>query len=250
MTRPAATPQRHGGGRFYFPALADVGEPALDPPQIHHLVHVLRAAPGDRVGLFDGRGSLAEAELTAISPPRLRIVRRWSGPPPTPAVAIAVPPPAPARFDLLAEKLTELGVIECIPLRVERRPPDADRRLKRGEARWHKITVEAAAQCGNPWLPKLSPWTTPEELTARTGGDALIVAALDNDARPLQDLLRDIPPATRITAVIGPEGGFTERELTTFRSAGALCADLGPRVLRVETAALLLAAVLSTRVRA
>jgi 16S rRNA (uracil1498-N3)-methyltransferase len=246
VTPPRAILNRHGGRRFFCPAIADTDRPRLDPANTHHLLHVLRAAIGDRVELFDGKGHVAEAELGATAPVQLRILSRRAVPRPSPRLAIASSPPAPNRFDTMAEKITELGIAEYIPVVADRRPPDLERRLRRGAARWEKITVEAAKQSGNPWLPTLSKPVTAGQLAAKAREELLLVAALQENAPGLRESLAAPKPAPRITAVVGPESGWSSTEISAFRTAGAAWADLGPHVLRVETAVLLLASVLTT----
>jgi 16S rRNA (uracil1498-N3)-methyltransferase len=249
VTPPRATLNRHGGRRFFCPAIADTDQPRLDPANTHHLLNVLRAAIGDRVELFDGQGRVADAELVATVPVQLEILSRRAIPRPSPRLAIASSPPAPSRFDAMAEKITELGIAEYIPVVAERRPPDLERRLRRGAARWEKITVEAAKQSGNPWLPVLSEPVTAGQLAGKAREELLLVAALQENAPRLQDSLAAADPPPRITAVVGPEGGWSSAETSAFRKAGAAWTDLGPHVLRVETAVLLLASVLTTFTR-
>ncbi len=236
-----------GGGRFFCPTLASADDPPLDPAQTKHLFRVLRAEPGDRVILFDGRGTVAEVELVLPAPPaRLRILRRWTEAPPSPRVVLAVPPLPPNRADLLAGKLTELGVWEVIPLLTQRRPPDLRARLNRTVARWRRLTIEAAKQCGNPWLPVLKEPRGLEELL-RTLGDGvpLLAAHPGPGAQPIAEAAADARSGPAVAAVVGPEGDFTGEELAMLRERKARFVTLGPRVLRVETAALVLAAFLA-----
>ncbi len=222
--------------------------PELAPAESRRLLRVMRAQPGERVGLFTGRGHTADAVLEAASGgrARLRVIEgsRREAPPPAVSVTLFQAVPKHALMDAIIQKATELGVRTIAPLMTERvivrlAPRDAARRLER----WQAIALEAVRQCGRAWLPEVLPLRTLEAAAAAaaaTGFDLLLAGALGPEARPLREALEPVRgrPVLRLGLVIGPEGDLTEAEHAAFRAAGAVPVSFGPRVLRVETAAL------------
>jgi 16S rRNA (uracil1498-N3)-methyltransferase len=210
----------------------------------HHLVDVLRAKAGDRVLVFDGQGREAGATLSEVHPDHA-ILGDLCG---ERRVARGVAPlliqalPKGAGMDAIVEKATELGVGAIAPVVAERvigRLSEARQRER--EDRWRRVAVSAAKQCGACWLPQIYPIRGLEEALAalRGGLDLLLTGALTGRAQSLRDALRSAPSgARRFGLLIGPEGDLTERELRLAAEAGGVPVSFGPRVLRVETAAL------------
>jgi 16S rRNA (uracil1498-N3)-methyltransferase len=214
----------------------------LDGPEAHHLLHVMRARVGDKVTLFDDSGaefaaaveSLGRSEATVRVLERCEIDRELPFP-----LTVGVALPKSDRQKWLVEKLTELGITELVPLTTERgvAQPTASAldRLRRS-------VVEAAKQCGrnrlmhvveplawNEWIDRASP----RRLLAHPGGARLSQVDVNTTV------------ATQIA--VGPEGGLTDAEVATAIDAGWQTVDLGSRILRVETAAIALAAAIALR---
>jgi 16S rRNA (uracil1498-N3)-methyltransferase len=216
----------------------------LDGPEAHHLLHVLRAAPGQEVTLFDGSGWEFRAEIVDCGrrEARLRVVSsqevsREARLPITLGVAL----PKGERQRWLVEKAVELGAERLVPLVTERgvaQPtPTALVRLRRA-------VIEASKQCGRTRLMEVTePLACRDYLAGpfpQTPGETLRVCAHPGGEKRLPYPTQ----ATReVKLAVGPEGGFTEEEIAIARDQGWLVADLGPTILRVETAALALAAV-------
>lgn len=242
----------------------------LEGEEAYHLVRVMRARPGDKCALFDGTGTEYQAEVVEILPKRvrLRIVDRQVVDRESPfRVTIGAPLPKGERERFLVEKLTELGVTAFVPLVTERtvvRPTAAAvRRLER-------TVIEASKQCGRNRLMEITaptafrsflhdyastevrwlahPMGAKRQATA--DGDALDTSN-STPGRAERDVtsaaLREwpLPNAARV-AVVGPEGGFTPEELQAADSLGWEWIDLGPRILRAETAAIVLAVKLTS----
>lgn len=147
----------------------------------------------------------------------------------------------------IVRQATELGVAVVAPLettRVETRV-DADR-AERKRDKWRAVAIEAAKQCGNPWLPEIRPTSglagflhAPDVVAA----DLRLVASLRPEARPLTAILREFEVvnagrAPRSAAwLVGPEGDFTPEEAAAAAAAGWRPVSLGPLVLRCDTAA-------------
>lgn len=213
-------------------------EVTLAADESHHLANVLRGQPGDPILLLDGLGWEATAEISSIRKGlvSVRIVEAWAvSREPERQLTLAVSLPKGDRQKLLVEKLTELGVRRLIPLRCQRsvaQPVDAA--LNRLEQQviaackqsGRTLTMEIAEPHDLGQLGLLQ--STGPRVVAHPGGETSIRI----DQLPGGDLL----------AAIGPEGGFTTEEVSQLLAAGWACLDLGPRLLRIETAAIGLAA--------
>jgi len=219
------------------------GEVDLGPEESRHLRTVLRARGGERVVLFDGRGGEAEAEL--LPGPgrglRARVLGVAFRAPPAPRVRLFQAIPKGQALDWIIQKATELGAAEIVPVvtaRVIARPEPGRAEDKR--ARWRKIAVEAARQCGAAWAPEVGAPAAFGAALASAGASRALMASLSPRAAPLREVLRagEPPGAGGVAVWIGPEGDFTPEETDAAERAGVALFSLGARVLRVETAAL------------
>jgi 16S rRNA (uracil1498-N3)-methyltransferase len=205
--------------------------------EAHHLLHVMRAKPGDRVVLFDGSGAEFVAEVARLerSEVRLTVVERHAVDRESPRrITLAVALPKGDRQRWLIEKATELGAARVIPLRCERAVAEPN---EKALARLRRAVIEASKQCGRNRLMEIAEpvdfdallESTPDapcRLIAQPGGSSLEVATLPDEA----------------ICAVGPEGGFTDAELQAAAASGWQPIGLGARILRVETAALALLA--------
>jgi 16S rRNA (uracil1498-N3)-methyltransferase len=167
----------------------------------------------------------------ALGPPRADPPRAG------PIVTLAVALPKGERQKWLVEKLTELGVARLIPLQTERgvaeATPAARGRLERG-------AIEACKQCGRNTLLEIGAPRSVAEVAADMPPGVRVVIA-DPGGAPL-DARGLAAGATGLLALVGPEGGFTVAEIDAAERAGGIRASLGPLILRIETAAIALAA--------
>ncbi len=236
--------------RCFVPAEQWARDPlVLDADETHHLAHVLRAEVGWTVVVFDGAGREAEARILELGRDRAALALLHHRAVPRPAVALSLVQALPReqRMDFILQKGTELGVSEIVPVVSDH----AVVRLKEGDAakreRWEKIVLNAAKQCGAAWLPTVRPVRPLMDVLKEVPTcDAMLVCSLEPDARPLRDVIaevRKIQPRS-LAFLVGPEGDFSSRELAVARQAGARPVNLGPAVLRVETAALYVMSVL------
>ena len=222
--------------RFYVNCPLAPGLVRLEGPEAHHLATVCRARAGDRVCLFNGDGREYPAEVVAVArrgvalrvvaveePARERGFR----------LEVAAPLPKGDRAQMLVEKLTELGVTAFVPLRT-RRSVVHPRETRLDKLQRH--VIEASKQCGRNVLLKVEPLTDWEAHCRR--GDLPSLRIL---AHPGAATVR-WPGGGDAALAVGPEGGLTEEEVGQARTAGWQLTGLGPLTLRVETAALTLAA--------
>ena len=224
--------------RFFFDGPLGRGDLTLEGPEAHHLAAVRRFAAGDAVTLFNGDGHEYPAEIIEVGKKRVSIrVTAVLTPDRELGLGLHVASALPKgdRGDFLIEKLTELGATDFTPLLTERGVVKAD------EAKAEKLrraVIEASKQCGRNVLMRVHAPARWADWCPRQAGRRLI-------AHP-GGAARDLAPGTDVTVAIGPEGGFTEAEVELALASGWERLSLGPRVLRVETAALA-AAVLCSR---
>jgi len=235
--------------RFFIPAgLApgSVGATVVLPEAAaHHATRVLRLTVGDALTLFDGTGGEHAATLIRVdkrgASARVDAFLPIERESPL-AVTLAQGIAANDAMDYAIRKATELGVTSIQPLVTARSAPlppgeRGDRRL----AHWRGVAIAACEQCGLNRVPEvLPPQGVTEWLGAWTGSGIVFAPAAERSLAVLAQ-----PPAP-LALLIGPEGGFDERELRAGLARGFHPVRFGPRVLRAETAAVAALAVVQS----
>jgi 16S rRNA (uracil1498-N3)-methyltransferase len=230
--------------RFFSATPLTADKASLEGPEAHHLAHVVRATPGTEVLLFDGTGIEAMARVDAVSRSRVELSvlsRRAVNRERSIDITLAVALPKGDRQRWLVEKAVELGVRKLVPLATRRGVAEA---TPAALDRLRRAVIEACKQCGRNRRMEIAPpldWPSlaasspaPVCWLAHPGGQSLLGVARRMAAASQ-------PPAA-LALAIGPEGGFTPEEVTAGIDAGWQVVDLGPCVLRVETAAVFLVA--------
>jgi 16S rRNA (uracil1498-N3)-methyltransferase len=225
--------------RFFCPDIADGRRVTLDESESNHLTRVLRHQIGDIVELFDGHGRSAPARL--IETARRAATLELSGEVehealPEISLTLGVAPPKGERLRWLVEKATELGVTAIVPLICERSvvEPRETKLLKLEQS-----VIAACKQCRRNRLMEIRSPSTPSEFLSTDVASIRLIA--DRNGRRLVDSLEGLCHAS-IRCAIGPEGGFSAAELESASTVGATPVSLGRNVLRVETAAIAMAA--------
>lgn len=243
--------------RFYSESPIQTDAVTLDGPEAHHLLHVLRASPGDRVVLFDGSGAEFEAEVvgTTRKQVELQVLQRHDVSRELPVeLVLAVALPRGDRQEWLVQKAVELGVTRLVPLITERSvaKPNA-----KSLTRMQRTVIEASKQCRrNTFMVIEEPASWSQYLAVTqigppkdpTSDDKRAVdqvsgwiAHLDG-GRPLSETLRG--DGTSFHFAIGPEGGFSDEEVDAASDRGWHICCLGQSTLRTETAAIAVASYL------
>jgi 16S rRNA (uracil1498-N3)-methyltransferase len=203
-----------------------------------HLLRVRRAQAGDEIVVFDGSGAewRCRVESTARDAASLVVVSR------DPVdreigvqVTIALSPPKGPRLRDLVRQLSEVGVARVVPVEVERGSSIGRLRGSSEAESLRRIAIESAKQCGRNRLLAIAD-AVPLAEALRSLEGARLVADPSADARPLLSALAT--DATRVSFLVGPEGGFTSEERAAAIAAGFVPVRLGPAILRIETAAL------------
>jgi 16S rRNA (uracil1498-N3)-methyltransferase len=243
MTEPVADGI---GWAAAVPAVAHVFADALEPvldvagDDGHHLARVLRVRPGETVTVADGGGRWRPYRVATADGAGVRLEAGGEcrlEPVLSPRLAVAFALTKGDKPELTVQKLTELGVERIRPVLAQHSVVRLDSgRAAAAHRRWQRVAAQAACQCRRARLPEVSELAP---LGALAGHPGLVVA--DRAAPPPGDLAR--PPGGEILVVVGPEGGLSEAETDLLEPWARI--GVGPHVLRAETAALAVAAVLA-----
>lgn len=234
--------------RFFVEGSKEIGVTVeIDGADAHKIEHVLRLNEGDRIVVIDSTARTFAAAIAGVG----RVVRaavveeifeerRDS----TLRIDVAQAMPKGNRMDFVIEKGSELGVATFLPFYAERSIGRAVGEEK--AARWQRIARSAAQQCGRKSVAKVDAPVSFETLATRFADyDRVLFAWELAEPEPLQRRLTELLPADgRVLVVVGPEGGFTHAEAEFARERGAAMLWLGSRILRTDTAALVLLAVI------
>jgi 16S rRNA (uracil1498-N3)-methyltransferase len=229
--------------RFYVNLPLTIGPFMLDGVEAHHLATVRRLRPGDAVCLFNGdgreyparitsskRGAIA-LEILGIEEPQRELA--WM-------LEVAAPLPKGDRSQFLVEKLTELGVTAFVPLLCQRSNTHP-REAKREKLERH--VIEGSKQCGRNVLMKIADLTPWADHAIRGDAEEMRILAHPYQSEDLAVLRK---PGGPVRVAVGPEGGFTDEEVALALHHGWHTVSLGPRILRIETAAVVLATLAAT----
>jgi 16S rRNA (uracil1498-N3)-methyltransferase len=224
----------------------------LTADEARHLRDVLRLKTGAEVFVFDGAGR--EFRCNVVNARRdsaeLKIDAEVEPAKPESQLQLnlCVALLKGEKFDLVAQKATELGVTKITPLITRyadihlRDESDAMKRV----TRWRRIALEAAKQSGRAFVPEISLPVGVERLFAGTNLDDLRLMFSERGGSRLGSLTIATPPRG-VTALIGSEGGWSDEELAQAQARDFHIVTLGGRILRAETAAISIAAVLQNR---
>lgn len=213
----------------------------------HKIRDVLRLRAGDTIEIVDSSGTLFDAMLESVDGGVRAELRATIDGIEDARVEIDVAQGIPKgqKMDFVVEKLSELGVASILPLASERavvRDP-GDGKLER----WRRLAKTAAQQSGRRSILAVGEPVSFDDLLARFAGYDVVLFPWEvaTDDRKLRETLPTlVAGARRVLVVIGPEGGFSHAEAERARDAGAHVISLGRRILRTETAALVLVALL------
>ncbi|HQR03092.1 MAG: 16S rRNA (uracil(1498)-N(3))-methyltransferase [Proteobacteria bacterium] len=224
--------------RFHCPALLAPGALVpLPPDAAHHAVHVLRLTAGAPLLLFDGRGGQWQARLERLKPHPVATLEIFDAEDRESPIQVTLMQSIPSgdKMDWVVQKAVELGVSALQPVAAHRSVIRlAGERMEKRRQHWQSVAISACEQCGRNRTPVVGPILDLPQALAATGSD--------NDTRLILlpeggGRLRELSaPATPISLLIGPEGGFEEGEIRAALAAGFRPITLGPRILRTETA--------------
>jgi len=249
--------------RFYAPPAdfaPDEKSATLGTEETRHLRDVLRLRSGEEIYVFDGAGREfhCAVETVARDSTALRVISEVEPTRPESPLdlTLAIALLKHEKFDLVIQKLTELGVKSIAPLDTER----AEVRLKENHdaqkrvTRWRRIALEAAKQTGRAFVPEILPPLSFSVLFERpaeesTSADSVLrLMFAERAGTSLAEATRSFAEQpTKIVALVGPEGGWSDAEIELARERGWKIVTLGGRTLRAETAAIVVASLLQHR---
>ncbi len=220
------------------------GHVSLSDQESQHASRVMRLQVGDEITLFDGQGCEAKATVFQIdrrhcqcdASPAMLVSREASV-----QLHLAIAFPKPDRAKEMIERLTELGVASVTPILTQRcQRPISPSVLEKSR----RVVVEASKQCGrNQLLDIRQPIALSRylETAVPDSGDRWMLHTNIGAA------VIEGSPASQVTGLVGPEGGFTAQEVVLAQEHGFVAYSLGSRILRIETAAVALAAIYCTK---
>jgi 16S rRNA (uracil1498-N3)-methyltransferase len=220
------------------------GEAELDGEEAEHLTRVLRAEVGQQYEICDGArlylSEIVEARKHSV---RFRILEELPASEPGVRISLMVSLIKFERFEWMIEKATELGVETIVPVQAERSEKGLELAARKRIERWRKIARAAGQQSRRVHLPEILP---PVEVARALSCEGRRIYLEEAPGCPL--LLKAVsnPKAGETAAIlVGPQGGWTDRERSQLVAASWAPVSLGPQILRTETAAIAAVAVLS-----
>jgi 16S rRNA (uracil1498-N3)-methyltransferase len=233
---------------FHDEPIVDKDEILVRGPAAHHLATVMRVKRGERIEVRDGRGCAWLGEVVRLGNQEIAVQRLdqqipFNESPLT--LTVALGHARSDRMDLVLRQATELGVQRVVPFRAARSQYRlSDKQSSQRTLRWLRIASEALRQCGRICLPDIEILSDVGALIGRlpvwgfAGDDSLRILAWEDERQQgLLSLWKEFPDCTKVLLVVGPEGGFTPEEVEQFGTSGFRPVHLGPRTLRLETAA-------------
>lgn len=228
--------------RYFLPIEAFHGDQVIfSGDELHHITRVMRYTSGDRVIACNGMGRDVLVEFTTVHKDEVvgQIVEELAESRELPVeITLAQGLAKGEKMDLIVQKATEMGATQIIPFTSSRTIVKLnDKKESNRISRWHKIALEAAEQAHRSRVPEITEVISYKELMqeGKQYDAALIAYELENQQK-LSEILDKLGKGSRILVVIGPEGGFSEEEVTLAVETGFHSISLGKRILRTETA--------------
>lgn len=234
--------------RFYAPkASFTTTTVTLDQEEAKHLRDVLRLKTGDEIAVFDGEGNefLCRIETVAKKESTAAVIKQIDASAPESPLqltlaSVVIPGD---KYDLIVQKAVELGVTKYVPLasiRSEVKLKDLPKKL----IRWRRIALDASKQCGRARLMGIEePQNVADFLTETGNYDCPKIFFSEREGSKMPELKEP----TQLITVIGPKGGWDDAELKTAQNNDFNIVTVGGRIMRAETAAIALTAILQHR---
>jgi len=224
--------------RRFFVDAVQLGRAQITGPDAHHLTRVLRVEPGQQFEISDNHAVyLAEVESARKDLVSFSVRGQVASAEPAVRTTILASLIRFEHFEWMLEKATELGVARVVPVQAERSEKGLERAAGKRISRWSRIVREASEQSRRARLP---------EIEAPVGlADALLIEASyryvleEGNAPPILPALpARREPGDSVAVLVGPEGGWTDREREQMARGSCCSVSLGREILRAETAAI------------
>lgn len=216
----------------------------IEGEDVKHIYKVLRLIEGDKISINDGEGNEYLGEIKEVSKKEVIVellekmelnnesnlkVHLYQG------------MPKSTKMDLIVQKCTELGISGVTPIITERVVVKSEISEFRKVDRWNRIALEACKQSKRSLIPTINTPIEYEELLSTLKNFDLVIVPYENqEGQGIRYVANEVRnrEIKSVAIIIGPEGGFEEREIQEFKQLGAFVVTLGPRILRTETAGL------------
>jgi len=222
--------------RFYVPSeQISNGTATIAGSDVNHIKNVLRMKAQDKIEIFDGRGN---SYIAALKPSLLeaKIVSKLTNDSELKVnITLAQCLPKAKKMDFIVQKAVELGVNSIIPVISERSVPKIEDKADKKISHWQKIAKEAAEQSGRLKVPEIMPLLSFGDLLKQEYELKLMPWEGEKETT-----LKGIVCPTGILVLIGPEGGFSVNEVNNAVKNGFRTISLGKRILRTETAGIVI----------
>ena len=228
--------------RFYIESIPNSDTPlTLEGDQAHHAINVMRFKEGDTVVLFDGQGREFTCKIDGLGKKKLQLTiveAREDQAVSRRKLTLAVALPKGDRQKFMIEKLVELGVYRFIPLDTTRSVAAANSKVLE---RMQKQVIEACKQCGRNTLMKVEAASSVPDLIIRSSEFTTAFVADPYAETAIPDV--EFNDESNVLVAVGPEGGFDKAEMKVFSDGQFQGLRVGDSILRIETAAIALAAI-------
>ncbi|MPM47214.1 Ribosomal RNA small subunit methyltransferase E [bioreactor metagenome] len=214
----------------------------IEGEDVKHIYKVLRLDSGDKVNINDGEGTeyLGEIEEVNKKEVKVKLIEKVElNNESNLKVQLYQGMPKSAKMDLIVQKCTELGISEITPIITERVVVKSELSEFKKVDRWNRIALEACKQSKRSLIPVINTPIEFEELQEALNKYDLIVVPYENQkGEGIKYVVNEVKnkEIKDVAIIIGPEGGFEESEIQSFKDLGAYIVTLGPRILRTETA--------------
>jgi 16S rRNA (uracil1498-N3)-methyltransferase len=214
----------------YLPSLTSQTDLVRIAGDEHHHLSVARAAENEPIEIFDGQGNVWSAviEEAGRRDTSARVTGRRTVQPDPHEVILGLAMIRTAAFELALEKVVEVGVTRILPFVAARSNVASGKRADR----WNRIIVEAAQQSKRYWLPRVEEPVSFRAILSSAAKSKIMF--VEHGGAPLQPALTGSP----VLYLVGPEGGWTEEEMSFARQSGYALISLGAGILKSETAAI------------
>ncbi len=211
----------------------------------HHMQKVMRNKVGDEIEIIN-EGKVYLAKINDINNVSFDIINEIDENNELDIeITMAIGLVSEQKWDLIIQKMTELGVKQIIPLQMERSIVKLDaKKISKKQERWQMICKEASEQSKRNMIPEVTMPMTLKELS-KIDADIKLVASVNESENMLNNSLQNIEKCAKMIIVVGPEGGIAPLEESYLNSVGYKSVSLGKRVLRVETATFYIASAIA-----
>lgn len=229
--------------RFYISdKLSETASVSIKGPEARHIKDVLRLKAGDQLLLFDGSGFEFTGKITGIGKElvSVAVAEAIEGKTESPVeIILGQGIPKSDKMDMIVQKSTELGVSRIVPIFTERVVPKSFGANK--IERWQRIAVEACKQSGRVKVPVICEPVSIDQFVKDVDQSSLRLIPWEGEKeRSLKKALPVTLENSKITFIVGPEGGLTGTEIEVAEKGGFIPVSLGRRILRTETVPLAL----------